>query len=186
MSEISLIDVKAQVMTYDEGAKKWTPSGSGDPSLSKVQLFRHQQNSTHRIVARKIVDKEVVINCALVKGMRYNRATGTFHQWRDVRQVYGINFANGEDATQFGDAVQEALDGGSKPKTSLSNNSFNGDNTELERERQKQLEEQREKERENKAREAEEEAEKRRLREEKLRKESVFIRLRVGRVPHQL
>ena len=46
-------------MTYDEGVKKWTPSGSGEPSISKVQLFVHQQNKTHRIVARKIVDKEV-------------------------------------------------------------------------------------------------------------------------------
>ena len=48
-------------MTYDEGVKKWTPSGSGEPSISKVQLFVHQQNKTHRIVARKIVDKEVSI-----------------------------------------------------------------------------------------------------------------------------
>ena len=48
-------------MTYDEGTKKWTPSGSGEPSLSKVQLFVHQQNSTHRVVARKLVDKEVSV-----------------------------------------------------------------------------------------------------------------------------
>ena len=54
---------------------------------------------------------QVVINCALVKGMRYNRATATFHQWRDTRQVYGLNFANGTDAITFGNAVQEALEG---------------------------------------------------------------------------
>ena len=55
-----------------------------------------------------------MINCALVKGMRYNRATETFHQWRDTRQVYGLNFANVSDAVTFGDAVQEALEGGNK------------------------------------------------------------------------
>ena len=56
----------------------------------------------------------MVINCALVKGMRYNRATETFHQWRDTRQVYGLNFANVSDAVTFGDAVHEALEGGNK------------------------------------------------------------------------
>ena len=55
-----------------------------------------------------------MINCALVKGMRYNRATETFHQWRDTRQVYGLNFANVSDAVSFGDSVQEALEGDNK------------------------------------------------------------------------
>ncbi|KAI6659056.1 putative homer protein-like 2 isoform X2 [Oopsacas minuta] len=177
MSEISLIDVRAQVMTYDEGIKKWTPSGSGEPSISKVQLFVHQQNNTHRIVARKIADKEVVINCALFKGMRYNRATDTFHQWRDTRQVYGLNFANLNDAISFGDTVQEALDGSNKRLSQNSiSSSVNGDThqqdrQQLEKERQKLLDEQREQDRLTRMREADEEADRRRIAEEKIRKE---------------
>ena len=43
-----------------------------------------------------IVDRllQVVINCALSKGLRYHVATERFHQWRDQRQVYGLNFAS--------------------------------------------------------------------------------------------
>eukprot|EP00800_Vazella_pourtalesii_P001290 TRINITY_DN11114_c0_g1_i2.p1 TRINITY_DN11114_c0_g1~~TRINITY_DN11114_c0_g1_i2.p1 ORF type:complete len:486 (-),score=154.98 TRINITY_DN11114_c0_g1_i2:337-1794(-) len=170
-SEVSLIDVKAQVMTYDESVKKWTPSGSGEPSISKVQLFVHQQNKTHRIVARKIVDKEVVINCALVKGMRYNRATETFHQWRDTRQVYGLNFANVSDAVSFGDSVQEALEGDNKRNSQTIPVNGELERQQLERDRQRLVDEQREQERLARMREADEEAERRRVADEKLRKD---------------
>ena len=52
----------------------------------------------------------MVINCALVKGLIYNEATPTFHQWRDQRQVYGLNFQSKEDAQIFGRAVNAALE----------------------------------------------------------------------------
>ena len=42
--------------------------------------------------------------------MKYNAATPTFHQWRDQRQVYGLNFHSKDDAAQFKEAVDEALD----------------------------------------------------------------------------
>ena len=53
---------------------------------------------------------QVVINCALIKGLKYNEATPTFHQWRDQRQVYGLNFPSKEDAQVFGHAVFSALE----------------------------------------------------------------------------
>ena len=34
---------------------------------------------------------QVVINCAILKGLRYNQATSTFHQWRDNRQVKDVS-----------------------------------------------------------------------------------------------
>ena len=52
----------------------------------------------------------MVINCALARGLKYNEATPTFHQWRDQRQVYGLNFASKEDAQVFGQAVSAALE----------------------------------------------------------------------------
>ena len=51
---------------------------------------------------------EVVINCAIVRGLKYNQATPTFHQWRDQKQVYGLNFASAEDAANFA-AVSDSL-----------------------------------------------------------------------------
>lgn len=45
-----------------------------------------------------------------MKGLRYNVATPTFHQWRDQRQVYGLNFAVKEEAEEFGKAALGALE----------------------------------------------------------------------------
>lgn len=52
----------------------------------------------------------MVINCAILKGLKYNQATSTFHQWRDNRQVYGLNFSSREDADRFADAMLRVLD----------------------------------------------------------------------------
>ncbi|CAF96784.1 unnamed protein product, partial [Tetraodon nigroviridis] len=52
----------------------------------------------------------VVINCAIPKGLKYNQATLTFHQWRDARQAYGLNFGSKEDANVFASAMMHALE----------------------------------------------------------------------------
>jgi len=54
--------------------------------------------------------KQVVINCAVLKGLKYNQATPTFHQWRDNRQVYGLNFSSKEEADSFAQAMFAALE----------------------------------------------------------------------------
>lgn len=51
-----------------------------------------------------------MINCAIPKGLKYNQATQTFHQWRDARQVYGLNFGSKEDANVFASAMMHALE----------------------------------------------------------------------------
>lgn len=53
---------------------------------------------------------QVVINCAILKGLKYNQATPTFHQWRDNRQVYGLNFSSKEEADQFAMTMIKVLD----------------------------------------------------------------------------
>lgn len=52
----------------------------------------------------------MVINCAIVRGIKYNQATPSFHQWRDARQVWGLNFGSKEDAAQFAAAMASALE----------------------------------------------------------------------------
>ena len=47
----------------------------------------------------------MVINCAILKGLKYNQATPTFHQWRDNKQVYGLNFSSKDDAEVFATAI---------------------------------------------------------------------------------
>ena len=53
---------------------------------------------------------QVVINCAILKGLKYNQATPTFHQWRDNKQVYGLNFSSKDDAEIFAAAMLRSLD----------------------------------------------------------------------------
>lgn len=108
-SEQSIIGARASVMVYDDVAKKWMPSGSSS-GLSKVQIYHHQQNNTFRVVGRKLQDHEVVINCSIVKGLKYNQATATFHQWRDSKSVYGLNFSSPQDAEAFARAMMHALE----------------------------------------------------------------------------
>ena len=52
----------------------------------------------------------MVINCAILKGLKYNQATATLHQWRDNKQVYGLNFSSKDDADSFAHAMLHALD----------------------------------------------------------------------------
>lgn len=57
-----------------------------------------------------ILEFQVVINCAILKGLKYNQATQTFHQWRDQKQVYGLNFSSKDDAEVFASAMLRALE----------------------------------------------------------------------------
>ena len=58
---------------------------------------------------------QVVINCLLGKNLKYNKATATFHQWRDQRQVYGLNFQSSEDAVVFSEGVLGAVENMNNP-----------------------------------------------------------------------
>ena len=56
--EHSLVGVKASVMIYDEGNRKWVPSGSSQ-GVSKVHIYQHSINNTFRVVGHKLQDHEV-------------------------------------------------------------------------------------------------------------------------------
>jgi len=72
--EQSIAAARASVMIYDDIKKNWIPAGSS-LGLSKVHIYHHIINSTFRVVGRKLQDHEVVINCAIHKGLKYNQAT---------------------------------------------------------------------------------------------------------------
>ncbi|XP_041797376.1 vasodilator-stimulated phosphoprotein [Chelmon rostratus] len=111
MSESSICQARATVMIYDDGNKKWLPAGAGPQSFSRVQIYHNPANNAFRIVGRKMqTDQQVVINCPIVRGLKYNQATPNFHQWRDARQVWGLNFGSKEDAALFANGMTHALD----------------------------------------------------------------------------
>ncbi|CAL1266677.1 unnamed protein product [Larinioides sclopetarius] len=109
MNEQSIASARASVMVYDDINKKWIPSGSSS-GLSKVHIYQHLTNNTFRVVGRKLQDHEVVINASILKGLKYNQATATFHQWRDNKQVYGLNFSSRDDAEAFAVAMLRTLE----------------------------------------------------------------------------
>lgn len=53
---------------------------------------------------------QVVINCIIARTLKYNQATATFHQWRDSKQVYGLNFSSKDDADAFAKAMNFAVE----------------------------------------------------------------------------
>ncbi|XP_043553365.1 ena/VASP-like protein isoform X7 [Chiloscyllium plagiosum] len=108
-SEQSICQARASVMVYDDSSKKWVPAKPGQQGFSRVNIYHNTSNNTFRVVGMKLQDQQVVINYSIVKGLKYNQATPTFHQWRDARQVYGLNFASKEEATTFSNAMAYAL-----------------------------------------------------------------------------
>ncbi|KAM9318496.1 vasodilator-stimulated phosphoprotein isoform 3-T3 [Pholidichthys leucotaenia] len=111
MSESSICQARATVMIYDDGCKKWLPAGAGPQTFSRVQIYHNPTNNAFRIVGRKMqADQQVVINCPIVRGLKYNQATPNFHQWRDARQVWGLNFGSKEDAALFANGMTHALE----------------------------------------------------------------------------
>ncbi|XP_012993085.2 enah/Vasp-like a isoform X2 [Esox lucius] len=107
--EQSICQARASVMVYDDASKKWVPIKPGQQGFSRINIYHNTANNTFRVVGVKLQDQQVVINYSIVKGLKYNQATPTFHQWRDARQVYGLNFASKEEATTFSNAMMFAL-----------------------------------------------------------------------------
>lgn len=109
MGEQSICQARASVMVYDDTSKKWVPIKPGQQGFSRINIYHNTASNTFRVVGVKLQDQQVVINYSIVKGLKYNQATPTFHQWRDARQVYGLNFASKEEATTFSNAMLFAL-----------------------------------------------------------------------------
>uniref|UniRef100_A0A3B5LCJ2 Ena/VASP-like protein n=1 Tax=Xiphophorus couchianus TaxID=32473 RepID=A0A3B5LCJ2_9TELE len=105
----SICQARASVMVYDDTSKKWVPIKPGQQGFSRINIYHNTASNTFRVVGVKLQDQQVVINYSIVKGLKYNQATQTFHQWRDARQVYGLNFASKEEATTFSNAMLFAL-----------------------------------------------------------------------------
>lgn len=125
-SERALFEVQAQVMIYDDAVKQWTHAGSsGEAGLSKVQIYHHTVNNTFRVVARRVQDREVVINSSIVKNMKYSQATPNFHQWRNRQSIYGVIFSSPEDAETFAQHILDIVDSLNAAYQQLSTSSGN-------------------------------------------------------------
>ena len=103
-SEVAIAACNATVLKYNTGTKRWEQAGSGP---SRVEIYRNTTNNAYRVVGRNIRDASVVINSMIYPGLVYQRATETFHQWKDTSAIFGLNFANKDDANIFGMAMEK-------------------------------------------------------------------------------
>ncbi|XP_026988387.2 vasodilator-stimulated phosphoprotein isoform X1 [Tachysurus fulvidraco] len=169
MSELSVCNARATVMVYDEPGKRWVAAGTGAQTFSRVQIYHNPSTNSFRVVGRKMQpDQQVVMNCPIVKGLKYNQATPNFHQWRDARQVWGLNFGSKEDAALFANGMMHALevlnaDGGPR----LVSNGPTQEELEQQRRLEQQRLEQQERERQERERQERERQERERLERER-------------------
>ncbi|XP_026769164.2 vasodilator-stimulated phosphoprotein isoform X3 [Pangasianodon hypophthalmus] len=168
MSELSVCNARATVMVYDEAGKRWVAAGTGPQTFSRVQIYHNPTTNSFRVVGRKMQpDQQVVMNCPIVKGLKYNQATANFHQWRDARQVWGLNFGSKEDAALFANGMMHALevlsaDGGYSPGPRLVSNGPTQEELEQQRRLEQQRLEQQERERQERERQERERQERER------------------------
>ena len=109
--ELSIARARAKVMLYEEVSQKWIPASYTPSFMSNVDILHHFQQQTFRIVAVTQASNEMVLNSSVKPGLRYNEATGTFHQWRDQgsKQVFGLHFVSEEEAAMFGSVMSQSL-----------------------------------------------------------------------------
>ncbi|MCI4379343.1 hypothetical protein PGIGA_G00226930 [Pangasianodon gigas] len=168
MSELSVCNARATVMVYDEAGKRWVAAGTGPQAFSRVQIYHNPTTNSFRVVGRKMQpDQQVVMNCPIVKGLKYNQATANFHQWRDARQVWGLNFGSKEDAALFANGMMHALevlgaDGGYSAGPRLVSNGPTQEELEQQRRLEQQRLEQQERERQERERQERERQERER------------------------
>jgi vasodilator-stimulated phosphoprotein len=76
MSEAVISSSRAIMMLYDDCNKRWFPAGKDSQAFSCIQIYQNSTANSFRVVGHKTQpDQQVVINCAIVWGIKYNPAT---------------------------------------------------------------------------------------------------------------
>ena len=125
MSESPICQIRASVMMYDSGLKRWFPCAGNGLSRIHIYFVSNMMSNQFRIVGRKNDTNDLSLNCMIKKNLIYNEATPTFHQWRYEGNVYGylytgifkglyyifrLNFPNQDEAINFSRHMKKCLD----------------------------------------------------------------------------
>ena len=90
--QLRLAVARANVMMYDDLSKQWIPASCGpQPCTCEVSILHQADQRTFTILARTVEAGQVALSSSLERGMRYNEATPTFHQWRDNKVEKSYN-----------------------------------------------------------------------------------------------
>jgi signal transduction histidine kinase len=92
------------VYFYDK--TNWKPLDSG---ISSIGLYHSPSRGTYRIIAFDAKTQQPIINSSVWNEMKYQVVSEMFHQFADVRNAYGLNFASSAEASAFSAAVLAAI-----------------------------------------------------------------------------
>uniref|UniRef100_UPI00358EE6DD sprouty-related, EVH1 domain-containing protein 1-like isoform X2 n=1 Tax=Myxine glutinosa TaxID=7769 RepID=UPI00358EE6DD len=111
--EISMVRVRAVVMTRDDSSGGWVPLAGGGISMVGIYKRVAQDEPTRtlfRIYGERLRDSLVMLECLLAHDVVYNRVSPTFHHWQIHQKRFGLTFLSPSDAQTFDGALRKALE----------------------------------------------------------------------------
>uniref|UniRef100_A0A3B4VHA4 Sprouty related EVH1 domain containing 3 n=2 Tax=Seriola dumerili TaxID=41447 RepID=A0A3B4VHA4_SERDU len=109
----SNVRVRAVVMTRDDSSGGWVPLGGG--GLSHVVICKgrtHDGRGRREYIIRgeRLRDRAPVLECAVQRGLVYNKVNPIFHHWRVEDRKFGLTFQSPADAISFEKGLQTVID----------------------------------------------------------------------------
>nr|XP_061797573.1 sprouty-related, EVH1 domain-containing protein 1-like [Nerophis lumbriciformis] len=110
LSISSSVRVRAVVMTRDDSSGGWVPLGGG--GLSHVVICKGRSHKRREYVIRgeRLRDGAPVLECAVQKGLVYNKVNPIFHHWRVGERKFGLTFQSPADAISFEKGLRAVID----------------------------------------------------------------------------
>ncbi|XP_035009558.1 sprouty-related, EVH1 domain-containing protein 3 isoform X1 [Hippoglossus stenolepis] len=107
------VRVRAVVMTRDDSSGGWVPLGGGGLSHVVICRGRTRDDRGRReyiIRGERLRDRAPVLECAVQRGLVYNKVNPIFHHWRVDERKFGLMFQSPADAISFEKGLQAVLD----------------------------------------------------------------------------
>ncbi|XP_016431174.1 LOW QUALITY PROTEIN: sprouty-related, EVH1 domain-containing protein 3-like [Sinocyclocheilus rhinocerous] len=107
------VRVRAVVMTRDDSSGGWVPLGGGGLSHVIICKGRSSEGRGRReyvIRGERLRDRAPVLECAIQKGLVYNKVNPIFHHWRVEERKFGLTFQSPADAISFERGLQSVLE----------------------------------------------------------------------------
>uniref|UniRef100_A0A672K421 Sprouty related EVH1 domain containing 3 n=1 Tax=Sinocyclocheilus grahami TaxID=75366 RepID=A0A672K421_SINGR len=106
------VRVRAVVMTRDDSSGGWVPLGGGGLSHVVICKGRSSEGRGRReyVIRGERLRDRPVLECAIQKGLVYNKVNPIFHHWRVEERKFGLTFQSPADAISFERGLQSVLE----------------------------------------------------------------------------
>ncbi|MBN3312991.1 SPRE1 protein, partial [Atractosteus spatula] len=100
-------------MTRDDSSGGWVPLGGGGLShviICKGRSLEDRGRRDYIIRGERLRDRAPVLECAVQRGLVYNKVNPIFHHWRVQDKKFGLTFQSPADAVSFERGLHSAID----------------------------------------------------------------------------